>query len=412
MTLRRFSAKHSGRIALFGFALGAGVLLAGGAGVAAAAPGESGQGSGVSSSAAADPGPSSSVSRTHPTDKTRSVAPARVAKPTSGISSTRGTTSRTDREKTGAATEPSARVPQRAEAAQSVPLATRTSNDSVPATGAGVAPAQATPARSGTQLQVTTGSAVEDPQSGLASLSADLARAHSDVQTEVPATVFGNFEANKRYRHYQGPCGTCTLMSVAGVIGQLSPNHRMPDQKEIIGRASSIASDVIIGENIYEPDSDGPNPAKKHGGTAFVDAVTLLRLYDIDAEVTEYSRGQGTLAMNALKSALAEGQGVIVNIHNLTAYTGYNRTYFGSNVDHWGRSFSPIPLETWGNHAVIVLEVDDRHGMVYLNDSAPRFGQGMPIPVAAFMEAWKASRFQTITARPGAAVAPQHAVAA
>ncbi|MCK0176315.1 hypothetical protein [Mycolicibacterium sp. F2034L] len=376
--------KQSGRIALFGFALGAGVLLAGSAGVAAAAPGESGQGSGVSSSAAADPGPSSSVGRTHPADKAPSVAPARVAAPTSGVGSARGTTSRTDRPKPGAVAEPSTRVLQRAEAAQSVP-----------------------------PVQVTTGSAVEDPQSGLAALSADLARAHSGVETDKPATTFGDFETNRPYRYYQGRCGTCTLMSVAGVIGQLSPDHRMPGQQEIIQRASRIASDVTLGQNIYEPDSDGPNPAKKHTGASFVDAVTLLRLYDIDAEVTEYTRGQGTLAMTALKSALAEGQGVIVNIHNLTAYTGYNRTFFGSGVDHWGQPFSPIARETWGNHAVIVLEVDERHGMVYLNDSAPRFGQGIPIPVAAFMEAWRASRFQTITARPVAAgVAPQRPVAA
>ena len=389
MKRMRFSVKHSGRVALFGFALGAGVLLAGGAGVAAAAPGASDQGSGVSSSSATGPAAPSSVSRSHPADKATAAAPARAAAPPSRI----------NREKVGPATEPSQRALQRAQAAQPVALSGEPSNQRAAAT----------------QASVTSGSAVEDPQSGLASLSADLARAHDGVPATAPSnpTVFGNFEGNRDYWYYQGRCGTCTLMSVAGVIGQLSPNHQMPTQQGIIDRASRTPSDVNIGQMIYEPESDGPNPGGKHTGASFVDAVTLLGVYDIDAQVTEYSRGQGKLAMDALKSSLSEGHGVIVNIHNETAYAGYGAEYFGSSKSPWGSTVNPISLETWGNHAVIVLEVDERHGMVYLNDSAPVRGQGLPVPLAAFMRAWQASRFQTITARPAAAaVAPQLGLAA
>lgn len=210
-------------------------------------------------------------------------------------------------------------------------------------------------------------------------------------------TEFGNYAANKQYWIYQGQLQSCVLMAVAGVIGQLTGT--MPTEEAILDLARSTASDSVADEMIFEGDGQVPG---MHYGTFYVDAVKLLNKYGLNADMSQYTKGQGDLALDDLKGALSDGQGVIVSVNNQTIYNGYLSKYLGKNL-------FTINGIAEGNHGVIVLAVDVTKNLVYLNDSAVKDGQGFPVPLDKFMTAWQASRYTMVTAeRPTASAAPAY----
>ncbi|MCX2712455.1 hypothetical protein [Mycolicibacterium sp. J2] len=200
-------------------------------------------------------------------------------------------------------------------------------------------------------------------------------------------TQFGNYAANLPYWIYQGKKASCSLMAIAGVVGQLTGS--MPTEEAILNLARSTASDVYADETIFVGDGDGKTGG--HYGTNNVDAVKLLNMYGLNADMTQYTKGQGALALDDLEAALSDGQGAMVSIHNTTLYNGYLRKYLGYDL-------TPLSGIQQSNHNVIVLAVDLDRNTVYLNDSAPKEGQGLAVPLDTFMRAWQASTFTLITA--------------
>ncbi|MBO0681116.1 C39 family peptidase [Mycolicibacterium sp. S2-37] len=256
------------------------------------------------------------------------------------------------------------------------------------------------------QPQATSQGSDRDPKQSLSGMSADLARAHAGVEAApssavvaMPAAgVHGNPEANKKYLRQQGNCPTCVLMAVASVVGQLT--GILPENEEIITRATTTRSDTARGEMIYQPGGTGQNG--KHYGVTYVDAVKLLDSYGIDAVVSEYTKNQGDRALKELTAALDDRGSVIVSIHGQTMYDAL----FG-----WDHSPRPPGIKS-GNHAVSVTGVDENRRLVFINDSNLKTG-AQPIPLDLFLEVWRTSAYTTVIARPRqAAAAPQSAVAA
>lgn len=201
-------------------------------------------------------------------------------------------------------------------------------------------------------------------------------------------TQFGNYAANLPYWIPQGNKNSCSLMAIAGLVGQLTGS--MPTEQDILDLARSTPSDVYADQTIFVRDGKGEFPGE-HWGTNNVDAVKMLNLYDLNADMTTYTKGQGLLALNDLETALKDGQGVMVSVHNNTLYNGYLRKYLGYDA------FKLSGIQQ-GNHAVIVLAVDLDKNTVYLNDSAPSEGQGLAVPLDTFMRSWEASTFTLWTA--------------
>jgi hypothetical protein len=54
---------------------------------------------------------------------------------------------------------------------------------------------------------------------------------------------------------------------------------------------------------------------------------------------------------------------------------------------------SGTPNYTSADHSVVAIAVDLPNGKVYLNDSGPEFGQGMAVPIGAFMNGWQANDY-------------------
>lgn len=182
-------------------------------------------------------------------------------------------------------------------------------------------------------------------------------------------------------QHYED----CALMAVAMISGQL--NGVLPtDQTEqdIIDEASRTPSVVRPGEMMwYSSTQHGISP---------LDAVQLLRNHGFNTtwrtfgtvgQPISYANGQA--ALDKLTADLAAGHGVFVAVNARTIWTAVDPVDWGGKPDIM-------------NHAVVVLAVDTERGLVYLNDSGVPFGQGMVVPLGAFMWAWGTSSFFSATA--------------
>lgn len=194
-----------------------------------------------------------------------------------------------------------------------------------------------------------------------------------DIPPDDTPGLIGNPAAKENYFLYQGQTNRCVLMSTAMVIGQLLGQDKMPTAEQITTEAATTPSTVAPNVMMYDPVKDG-----------FVynaDALQLLENHGITATSTQYSKAQGTLALNNLKTALIAGNSVIVTVNADIA---------------WGRA-APGGVVS-ADHAITVLGVDTAKNIVYVNDSAFEDGKGIALKMDVFMAAWKANDFQTITA--------------
>ncbi|WBP93188.1 hypothetical protein O6072_18495 [Mycolicibacterium neoaurum] len=230
-------------------------------------------------------------------------------------------------------------------------------------------------------------------QENITYLTDDLSRTFGVSQPEPigPPSAgdveYGNYLQNYQYWRYQGQTGTCALMSTAAVIAQLTANGMPVDMDalaaEVQQLAETLPSGIKVGEPIY---------TEGKGGTFSSDVITLLNRFGINADYTTYLKNEGSLALDNMTAALEQGQSVIVSVNNKLIYDAWNTQYFGAGRE-WYRGTTDQP-----NHAVTVLSVNMTKGVVYINDSAPRQGQGLAVPLDQFMKAWETGNFSLTTA--------------
>ena len=238
---------------------------------------------------------------------------------------------------------------------------------------------------------------IDGDRDNFANLSPDLARTFGvaepvDLTPPAPENIqYGDYAKNFKYWAYQGNYGTCALMATAAVIAQLTGNG-MPVDMNALGQAViDLAETTVSGVR-----PGGVPMFQEPSGTYSSDVVTLLNMYNLNADYVTYLKNDGNQALVGLTSALSQGQGVIVSVHNNTIYNAYVNTYFSEYTQ--GKLLFPNKTEPVSNHAVVVLGVDMTKNLVYLNDSAWQKGQGLPIPLDTFMKAWQYSGYGTVTA--------------
>jgi hypothetical protein len=234
-------------------------------------------------------------------------------------------------------------------------------------------------------------------QDNLANLSFDLARVLGVAQPDVPPpptpadNQYGDYAANYPYWTSQpdfysrGFKGTCTLMASAAAISQLkgitAPEDIRALAQTLVDRAIESPSGAKYGKNMYYPTV---------GGVSFLDAVTLLNENGVNADYTKYLKGQDEVAKQAMFTALQQGQAVIVAANADVMWNAYQRRYFN-------RSPANIEAAT-ADHALLVISVDLSRNMIYVNDSSVQNGQGFPMRLDDFMNAWKTGGYEMITA--------------
>ncbi|BBX05263.1 C39 family peptidase [Mycolicibacterium aichiense] len=375
------SIKRAGRIATFGFALGAGLLIASGAGaaVASAAPDDSSHASTSKSSA--------SSARTHkPVAAAATRASARPKPPSASAVQlpAKRTTAATSPSSlrsvslvsTDAPTAPTASAKQYR--AQRLPTPTEIEQAVV----AGLDAARRTLDTMRRDFELLVKHQIEGVRDNLTTLRYDLEAifgpsrrpVNPDIPPDGTSGIIGNPLDKVGYFIYQDGKNICLLVSSAMVMGQLLGPDKMPTAAEIINEAATTPSTVTAGAKIYDPVADSY--------VQNADALALLDAHGITAMSTQYSKNQGDLAYANLKKALIDGNSVIVTIKAQIA---------------WGQGTPDMAYS--GDHAITVLGIDTDKDVIFVNDGAwKNGGQGMGLPLNTFMKAWRANDYQTITA--------------
>ncbi len=181
--------------------------------------------------------------------------------------------------------------------------------------------------------------------------------AHAAPGTPSPpanhhAGMHGDPAAAAPYWHYQQQDYDCAEMAVADVIGQIT--GRQPTEDEITATAENTPS-VSHPGSIYHPS----------GRTSNQDLVVLLEHYGVRAAGVHTDT-------DALEQDLDQGRRVIVGVNDKTI---------------WNESGN----RTQENHFVVVTGIDDKAGVVHLNDSGARAGRDEQVSIATFEQAWATS---------------------
>lgn len=185
----------------------------------------------------------------------------------------------------------------------------------------------------------------------------------------APGAMFGDPVKAAQYWARQTYDNNCVLMSVAGVVGQIT--GRMPGEQEVIDLAQHTPSVAHQGKTVFTDVNNGELVNS-------LDIVALLAHYGVGATTSE--RATGGAALDALESALGSGHAVLVPV--------------SSRIIWHGDSAERGPSD----HEVVVTGVDADRGVVHLNDSGTDDGRDAQLPVATFESAWAAGDFElTIT---------------
>ncbi|BBY25142.1 hypothetical protein [Mycobacterium stomatepiae] len=190
-------------------------------------------------------------------------------------------------------------------------------------------------------------------------------------------TMYGDPTAAADYWQYQ-KYDDCVLMASADVIGQIT--GKQPSEQAIIRRAQLTPSVVHPG-SIYTTPANTKNP-NSGMGTSFADVPQLLKLYKIDATITNkgHAAKDGIAGgIEGLEEQLAEDHKVIVSVNG--------ELIWGQPVENKDDDGNPR-----GDHAVVVTGIDTANNVVHLNDSGNKDGRDEQIPMALFMKAWEASK--------------------
>ena len=180
------------------------------------------------------------------------------------------------------------------------------------------------------------------------------------------AGMYGDPPKAAQYWAVQSFGNNCVLMSVAGVVGQIT--GQMPSEQQIIALAQKTPSAAEPGTTVYT-DANGD-------GVDTEDIAVLLAHYDIHATTSEDAKGQA--ALNALETALGSRHAVMVPVSSETIWEGHRPK--GSD------------------HEVVVIGVDATNGVAHLNDSGADDGRDEQVPISTFMSAWGGGDFEmTVT---------------
>lgn len=374
------STKRAGRITTLGFAIGAGLLIASGAGaaVASAAPDDSGHT--PSSSSASSNGSGSARSARPSTSTAGKPKPARTDSTRSDYSAPVVQLHTGKRTPAAAAPAASDVTAPAASAKQSRAQRLPTPAEVQQAIVAGLDAARRDLDTLRSNIELLVKHQIEGIRENLTTLRYDLegifgpnrAPVTPDIPSDDTPGMIGKPADKEQYFVYQGNTNRCVLMSTAMVIGQLKGIDNMPTAQQITDEAATTPSTVTPGAKIYDPVADTY--------VAYADALALLEAHGITAVSNQYSKGQGTTAINNLKAALIAGDSVIVTVN--------------ANIA-WGRSAPGEVVRA--NHAITVLGIDTAKNIVYVNDSAYQ-NPGIAIKMDVFMSAWAANEYQTITA--------------
>ncbi len=390
------SINRAGRLTTFGLSVGAGLLIASGAGaaVASAAPDDSGHSSASTSSASS----SSSTARSH-----RS-ATGTSAKPTAN-----GTV--------GASHDTSVPVvklsTKRTASAASTPTMNTLSSVAAAATDT-----TATPTISASQATAKRAAALPTPgqvQQAIAAGLDDVRRRLNDLSSKIQTLVqnqiygfqdnlvtlridlerlfnpnksiiYGNL-ANVQY-WAAGGAQTSGLMAAAMVISALT--------------GQTVTAQDIIDEAMTTPSVATPNRVMYLGTNTYDwvaanDVVQLMETHGLKTTTFSYAPSQEQRALNTAETALSQGKSVIVSI------TGSVISSNTSSDEEWTTQ-----------HQAVVLGIDITKDLVYLNDGANPNGQNLTMSIGDFLDAWRDSGYTTIIAElaPATAQAADKVIAA
>ncbi len=171
--------------------------------------------------------------------------------------------------------------------------------------------------------------------------------------------MHGDPAAAAPYWRYQQQDYDCAEMAVADVVGQITGHE--PTENEITATAENI------------PSVSHPGPIYRPGGrTSNRDLPVLLAHYGIQAAAAHTNT-------DALVQDLDQGHKVIVGLNDKTI---------------WNEPGN----RTQENHFVVVTGIDDKAGVVHLNDSGIEAGRDEQVPIATFEAAWNTSdNFAVVT---------------
>lgn len=364
------SIKRAGRITTLGFAVGAGLLIASGAGAAAAsaAPDASAHTATSSASSARSVRPSTGTAARNKPAKIASVR---------GDSSAHVVQLRTTKRATPAASAPAvsstvdvAAVPT-ASAKQAAPKrlpALPTPDQALQTITDGLGTVRSRLDDLRDKIQTLVQNQIIGFQNNLETLRIDLDRLfHPNRQL-----IYGNL-ANAQY-FAVGGAQTANLMAAAMVISALT--GQIVTAQDIVNEAMETDSVTTPGEKMYS----GPTT---FDWVSAGDAVQLLETHGVKVNTVSFSKSQGAQAWNSVVDALSSGKSVIVAINGLV---GSSRE---GNTQQW-------TVE----HQVVLVGINISKDVVYLNDGAYPLGggQNMTMSIDDFRDAWANSRYTAVFA--------------
>jgi hypothetical protein len=372
------SIKRAGRFTTFGFAVGAGLLVASGAGaaLASAAPDDSGHASTSSSSSSAR----SARPAAGPTAKpkpARSVSNSAVSAPVVALHTKRS----------------SAQVSAPAQATDTPTTSTRQATvkraAALPTPGqvqqtivAGLDSARRRLDDLRQKIETLVQNQIIGFQDNLVTLRIDLERVFNPNRQ----IIYGNL-ANSQY-WAAGGAQTSNLMAAAMVISAIT--------------GQTVTAQNIIDEAMNTDSVARPGRAMYLGTDTYdwvwaTDAVQLMENHGVKVTTVYYTKSQEQRALNTVETALSQGKSVIVSI---------NGTVVSSNTGS---------QEQWTTeHQAVLLGINITKNLVYLNDGANPQGQNLTLSMEDFLDAWQASRYTAIIAEsaPATAQATREAIAA
>ncbi len=189
--------------------------------------------------------------------------------------------------------------------------------------------------------------------------------------TEVGSWDMSELMEAENYTQYDG--------SEEGIVGD--PSGAMGFWHPQEGNQCGVCSQEFVLEGILGRDVDGDEFREigeengwydPDGGTAPENVGKILEYYGVEVEI-----GEGR-TYEDLRSALEDGNGVIVGVDSDELWSGDDDDFFGPGMD--------------ADHAIQVIgldESDPNNVMVIINDSGVANGQGAMIPLDDFMDAWE-----------------------
>lgn len=178
--------------------------------------------------------------------------------------------------------------------------------------------------------------------------------------------MFGDPAKASQYWARQSYGNNCALMSVAGVVGQITGH--MPDEEEVIEVAKNTPSVKGDGKTVYADESGD--------GVVTRDLPPLLAHYGIHSTISNEVDAQSGLT--ALEHVLGAHHAVMIGVHAQTIWDG-------------------VPPGA-DNHELVVTGIDTANHVAHVNDSGTDDGRDLQVPMDRFLSAWSADEYEmTVT---------------